>query len=260
VKTVSIITLALVPLLFACFPQIPEIHLNEVPAGPLLRALDQRRQAFAGLTGMAVVRVERKGRKRTFDNVGIALSAQSGLRMEAFGPLGQSLITLVWDGQEIQLRLPGQDSILTPGQAGLEKLLGVGLEPTELAAALSGNVPEFDQSAVIKAFCAQGGDCVVEVRQADMLRRITMAFPASPEERGGNIIIIESALYRSGKLIFAARFEQGEEVSKYVMPKNIVFRDPDKKASFTVSYSEVEVNGAIPDKAFSLINAEGAGP
>lgn len=257
-KTVSIIALALAPLLFACFPRIPEIHLNEVPAGPLLRALDQRRQAFAGLTGMAVVRAERKGRKRTFDNVGIALRAQSGLRMEAFGPLGQSLITLVWDGHEVQLRLPGRDSILTPGQAGLEKLLGVGLEPTELAAALSGNVPEFDQSAVIKAFCAQGGDCVVEVRQADALRRITMAFPASPEERGGSII--ESSLYRSGKLVFAARFEQGEEVSKYVMPKNIVFRDPDKKASFTVSYSEVEVNGAIPDRAFSLTDAEGAAP
>ena len=188
---------ALVSLLFACLPKQPQIPLTEVPAVPLFQALEQRRQSFTGLKAVASVTAVRKGRKRVFDNVSIVLAPQGRLRFEAYGPLGQSVLTLVWDGREVLLRLPGQDRVVQPGATGLERLFGAGLDAQELYFALAGNVPPVQSSAAVSAACGRGDLCELTIRQGDLVRRVRVIAP--PAGSGQVLTPLRSELYRDGK-------------------------------------------------------------
>jgi hypothetical protein len=125
VKTRRLISLIVVPFLFACFPKKPEISLMEVPAAPFVQAFEQRRRSFQSLKAAAAVQAVRKGRKRTYESVGILLHAQNKFRIDAYGPLGQPMLAILWNGKEVLLRLPGEAGALAPKHSGLERLLGV---------------------------------------------------------------------------------------------------------------------------------------
>ena len=248
----------LLSLLFACLPKQPEIPLTEVPAGPLLQALEQRRQSFAGLKAVAGVEAVRKGRKRAFDNVGIVLASQDRLRIEAYGPLGQSLLALVWDGREVLLRLPGQDRVVRPGAVGLEQLFGASLDVQELCSALSGNIPPVPTSATVAAACSRGDFCELTIRQGDLRRRVQVV--NYPFGAGQMLAPVVSELYRNGKLVYRARFEQVAETAHYLMPKAVIIENPDKIFSLTISYAEVDVNVPIDEALFSLSDEEAGAP
>ena len=254
----SAIVFAVLSLLFACLPKQPEIPLTEVPAGPLVQALEQRRQSFAGLKAVASVEAVRKGRKRAFDNVGIVLASQDRLRIEAYGPLGQSLLALVWDGREVLLRLPGQDRVVRPGAIGLERLFGAGLDVQELCAALAGNVPAVPVSATVSAACGRGDLCELTIRQGDLVRRVQVV--NHPSGSGLVLTPVISELYRGGKLVYRARFEQVAEIAHYLMPRAVIIENPEKNFSLTVGYAEVEVNVPIDGELFSLPDEEAGAP
>jgi hypothetical protein len=256
VKSFRALLFAVLSLLFACLPKQPALPLFEVPAGPLLQALEQRRQSFAGLKAVAGVAAVRKGRKRTFDNVGIVLASQDGLRMEAYGPLGQSLLTLAWDGREVLLRLPDQDRVVRPGAVGLERLFGAGLDVQELCAALAGNIPVVPQSATVSAACSRGDFCELTIRQGDLVRRVQVV--GHPSGAGPLPTPVLSELYRNGKLVYRSRFEEIAEIAHYLLPKAVIIENPEKNFSLTVGYSEVEVNIPI-DRALFSLSDEGAG-
>jgi hypothetical protein len=258
VKTFPFLVFAVLSLLFACLPKQPPIPLTEVPAGPLLQALDERRQSFTGLKAVAGFEAVRKGRKRSFDNVGIVLASQDGLRIEAYGPLGQSLLVLAWNGTEVLLRLPEQDRVVRPGAAGLERLFGAGLDVQELCAALAGNIPPVPASAVVSAACGRGDLCEVTVRQGDLVRRVQVV--NHPSGSGSILTPVISELYRSGKLVYRARFEQVAEIAHYLMPRVVIIENPEKKFSLTVGYTDVDVNVSIDRSLFSLSDEEAGAP
>lgn len=255
-KTASLISLVIIPLLFACFPKKPEIPLPAVPALPLMQALEQRRQMFAGLKAMASVETVRSGRKRSYDTVGIVIGGQQRLRVEAYGPLGQSLVMLVWDGADVLLRLE-DGRVLMPGPAGLEKMLGVAMDPGELCAVLTGNIPGTASSKEALAFQEPDGSSVVELSSGDVLRRWHVSLSDPGPEQG--IRITMSELYRSGKLVYRARYEQAEPLSRYLMAKIVRIENPDKKVSLTVEYNEMDVNVPLGDDAFKLSDGAEAG-
>ena len=257
-KIIRSLVFAVLSLLFACLPKQPVIPLTEAPAGPLLQAIEQRRQSFAGLKAVAGVTAVRKGRKRAFDNVGIVLASQDRLRLEAYGPLGQSLLTLVWDGREVLLRLPGQNGVVRPGAAGLERLFGAGLDVQELCSALSGNIPLVPATAVVSAACGRGDLCELTIRQGDFVRRVQVV--SHPTGSGPVPTPVLSELYRSGKLVYRARFEQDAEFAHYLMPRVVIIENPDKNFSLTVSYAEVDVNVPIGEALFSLPDEEAGAP
>lgn len=256
-KTFRSIALIVIPLLFACAPKKPELPMIEVPAGPLLQALEQQRRSFSGLKAIASVEVTRGGRKRAFDTVGIVLDAQRRLRVEAFGPLGQSIVTLVWDGREFLLRLPEDEEIRRPGQAGIEKLLGIRLEGTELCAAISGVIPEIAGSSVVRASCAQDGACIVDVSRGDDLRRVrVLSAPAGPAQA---IRVISQELYRSGALVYHAQYGwKKDERSAAMLPGTVVIENPSKNASLMIEYAEADVNVPVDEELFTL-SGKGAG-
>jgi len=258
VKAYRPLLFVLLSLLFACLPKQPEIPLTEVPAGPLLQALELRRQSFAGLKATAGVEAVRKGRKRAFDNVGIVLASQDRLRMEAYGPLGQSLLALVWNGREVLLRLPGQDRVVRPGAFGLEQLFGAGLDVQELCSALSGNIPPVPTSATVSAACSRGDLCELTIRQGNLRRRVQVA--SLPSASGPRLTPVVSELYRSGKLVYRARFEEASETAHYLMPKAVIIENTDKNFSLTISYAEVDVNVPVDEALFSLSDEEAGAP
>jgi outer membrane lipoprotein-sorting protein len=254
VKTARFITLIIVPLLFACSPKKPEIPLFAVPAEPVLQALERHRQSFTGLKAVAGVEVVKGSRKRTLDTVGIVVDGERRLRIEAYGPLGQSLSAIVWDGREILMRKPGEDRVVRPGPKGLERLFGPGLEASELCAMLSGNIPGTGDAAAARLLCGKDGMCVLELQTDDGLRQVRISVP--PAESAREPRVLSYAFYRAGKLIYQAHFDRYAVISRYALPVQIVIENPDKSLHVTVTYSEAEVNIPLSDEAFTLSDEE----
>jgi outer membrane lipoprotein-sorting protein len=257
VKTSVVISLLSLLVLVSCVPKKQEFGGTEVPPGPMLQALEQRRQSFSGLKALASMQVVKRGSKRALDTVAIVLDAQKRLRMEGFGPLGQSLLALVWDGREVLLRMPGSDKVTKAGQAGLERLFGRGLEIQELCAILSGNIPELIQPYEAGLVCGRNDECVLDVRRGDQVRRVRISYSASDAGQGPRLIAEE--LYRSGKLLFEARFDRIAVVSHYRLPTKIVIENPDRKLLLTIEYNEAEVNVPIGEETFTLPDGEESG-
>jgi len=249
VKARRLIALIACLFLFSCLPKKIEIPGTEVPAGPLVQALEEQRQSFTGLRAIASVEVVRRGKKRFFDTVGIVLDAQRRLRVEAFGPLGQSLIALVWDGNDVLLRMQDDDRIMRPGQAGIEKLLGMSVEAKDLCAIFSGTITEITRPLDARVFCAQNNACVVELPDADTVRRIRVLLPSSSPAA---VRIAVQELYRSNTLAYRVRYERMQEVSHVLLPRTIVIENPEKGVTITIEYAEADVNVNMSDDAFTL--------
>jgi len=250
VKTRRIIVLIVVLFLFSCLPKKPGIPGTEVPAGPLVQALEQQRQAFTGLKAIASVEVVRRGVKRSFDTVGIVLDAQRRLRVEAFGPLGQSFIALVWDGNDVLLRMQDDDRIMRPGQAGIERLLGMSVEAKDLCAILSGMVTEITRPLDARVFCTQNNACVIELPEGDTVRRIRVLPPSSDLVPALRIAVQE--LYQSNTLVYRTRYERMQEVSHVLLPRTIVIESPGKGVTITIEYTEADMYVAVADDVFTL--------
>jgi len=256
VKARRLIALIAVLFLFSCLPKKTEISGTEVPAGPLVHALEQQRQSFNGLKAIASVEVLRRGKKRFFDTVGIVLDDHRKLRVEAFGPLGQSLIALVWDGNDMLLRMQDDDRIVRPGQAGIERLLGMSVEAKDLCAIFSGTITEITRPLDARVFCTQNNACVIELPEGDTVRRIRVLPPSSSPAPEVRIAVQE--LYRSDTLVYRIRYERMQEVSHVLLPRTIVMENPEKGVTITIEYAEADVSVNVADDVFTLSD-QGAG-
>jgi hypothetical protein len=256
VKIARFIVPVTILLLFSCLPKKPEIPLVPVPAGPLLHSLERHRQAFASLKAVASLEVSKRGRKRSFDTVGIVIDGDKRLRMEAYGPLGQSLMAIVWDGRDVLLRLPGKEKITKLGATGLEKFFGKGLEPSELCDVLSGNVPDIAIQSSSLLLCSAENDCTLELRRGNLARRVVLTY--SPSGLSQEPRIRSQELYRAGRLIYDVRYEKTQEIANYRLPLSMVVENPDENLQLTVHYTDAEVNTPLSDESFTLSGKAGA--
>jgi hypothetical protein len=250
VKAHRLIALIVIPLLFSCLPKKPEIPGTEVPAGPLVQALEEQRRSFTALKAIASVQIVRRGEKHFFDTVGIVIDAQRRLRVEAFGPLGQSLIALVWDGNDLLLRMQDDDRIMRPGQAGIERLLGMSVEAKDLCAILSGTITEITRPLDARVFCTQNNDCVIELPEGDTVRRVRVLPPSAGPAPAVRIAVQE--LYRSDTVVYRATYERMQEVSHVLLPRTIVLENPGKGVTITIEYADTDVILTAADDAFTL--------
>ena len=234
-------------LLFSCLPKKPEIPGTEVPAGPLVSALEQQQKSFMTLKAIASVDVFRRGKKRSFDTVGIVFDARRRLRVEAYGPLGQSIVALVWDGKDVLLRLQ-DDGIKKPGQAGIERILGMSMDAKELCAILSGTITEIVRPQDARPFCTQDGSCVIEFHEDDLERRVrVLTTSSSPAIR-----VASQELYRAETLVYRVRYDQTETISQGALPRKLVIENPEKQATLTVEYTEADMNVPVSEDTFTL--------
>ena len=253
-KVSRLFVLVALSFLFACSPLKPEIFTIPVPAGPLIHELERHRQSFSSLKGVAHVEIKKRGQKRTFDIVAIVVDDQHRFRIEAYGPLGQSLMAVVWNGKEVLALLPDEDKVVRTEPAGLQNLLGQGLEPSELCAVLSGNIPTLDEAIAASQRCNPEGACILELRDNrndDVVRRIKVV-NAGSGSTAQNLQILTYELYRSNKLLFRTRFGRVEKILHYLLPMQIEIENPDKNLVLTVVYNDVELNSPVNDEVFTL--------
>ncbi len=256
-KTSRLIALVVFSLLVACLPKKPELPMTEVPAGPLLHALEQQRLSFTGLKALASVQVTGGFGRRAFDTVGIVIDGQRRLRLEAFDPLGRALIILVWNGQEFLLRVPEDEKNQQPGRVDIEKVLGVNVEGSELCAALSGVVQEIAKPSMARASCAQDGACVLEISGNGTTRRVRMTI--SPGALESSIRVAEQELYQSGSVVYRASYTRKAGLST-VLPGTVRIENPSKSAAFFIDYIEADMNVPVEDKLFTLSGKENRAP
>ncbi len=251
-KIFRFIPFVIVPLLFSCIPKKPEIPMIEVPAGPLVQALEQRSRSFSSLKALAGIQVVKKDRKRSFESVGILLNKQERFKIEVYGPLGQTLITLLWNGNDVLLDYEGRVRTIPSKSPVLERVLGADVDPAELCAILSGNIPGMAAGSHPRLLCAQDGRCVLELREDDMVVRVHQ----NTGWESAEINAPNYEVYRGGKLLYQVRFESFERLSGYALPKKIVVENPAKRMSLLVEYSDAEVNRPLDIRTFSMPQAE----
>jgi hypothetical protein len=245
----------LISLLFACAPSRPQIPLPEVPAGPLVQAIQQRREAFQSLRAVAKVRIERQGRARVYESVAFIQKGQDRLRIEGFGVLGESLFTAVWDGKDVLMASASEGEVHRMGPAGFERLLGVALSPADLCAVLTGNGAPVPPDAEARAGCRSDGRCVVEFRAGDARSLVTL-IPLLPEH-AGDAMIESVERYQGGGLVFRSRFESAESIGGYRFPRRVVVESPGRKIAVTIEYEDIDVNVPVGDGAFVLSREDG---
>jgi hypothetical protein len=242
--------LIVVPLLTACHPKPPEITgMSAVPAGPALRAIEDRQRAFSALQAVGSLEVITGGSRRAFDSVGVVVDGQRRFRIEAYGPLGQSIAAIVWNGTGVQMRAPGEDRIIGTGPEGLERLFGRGVSASELASLLSGNSSPTDLGAPAGAYCEPAAECIVDLRNGEALRRVQLSLPGA----AGQLPRIRSVeQYQDGALRCRVVFDQIAEIAGYPLPLHITLENPKERVRVEIRYEEVEINGTIREDAFSL--------
>jgi hypothetical protein len=234
-------------LLFSCLPKKPAIPGTEVPAGPLVLALEQQRKSFISLKAIASVDIFKRGKKRSFETVGIVFDARRRLRVEAFGPLGQSIVALVWDGNDVWLRLQ-DDGIKKPGKAGIERILGMSMEAKEFCAILSGTITEIIRPQDARAFCTHDGSCVIESHEDDLVRRVrVLSTSSSPTIR-----VASQELYRAETLVYRVSYDQTDTISQGALPRKLVLENPEKQATLSVEYTEADMNVPVSEDTFTL--------
>lgn len=255
-KTRVLLSVMVFPLLSACVAAPPEIPLHEVPAGPIVTALQQRRQAFTGMKAVARVETERKGRKRVYESVAILQQRFDKLRVEAYGPMGESIFALVWDGTDVLVRKAGESEPMKVGQFGLERIMGVPLSPADLCSILSGNIPNIPDNAGATVRCAQAGWCLADLRHDDQRWRVKFEPTGGAN---GNMRIDAIELYRGERVVFRSAFIYLKEGVNQVFPNptGIHIDNPDRDMSVTVAYEDVDRNVPVEDSAFVLVG-EGA--
>jgi hypothetical protein len=257
VKIRFLLSVMLFPLLSACIAAPPEIPLNEVPAGPIVTALQQRRQSFVGMKAVARVEAERKGRKRVYESVAILQQRFAKLRVEGYGPMGESIFALVWDGKDVLVRKSGESEPTMVGPFGIERIVGVPLSPADLCSILSGNIPVIPDNVQATAGCAKAGWCIVDLRHDDQRWRVKIE-PKGGANGGLRIDAIE--LYRGQRVVFRSAFSYGKDGVNQILPDPAWIRidSPDRNMSVTVAYQDADMNVAVEDDIF-VLGGEGEG-
>ena len=246
----SAVPAAIAAILFAsaCQHRLPEIALPEVSPAPFVQELDAQRRKLTSVKAVARVETERKGRKRSYESVTIAMDDRGRLRVDGFGPLGESVFALLWDGQAVLLRPPGEPEFLSVGRAGLERALGVALSPADLAAALGGNVIVTPSDGTARAGCDSFGRCQLQFDGDRGSRRIHTSRPAGETAQG--VVADGEELYDGGRLVYRGRFEGRKSISGYLFPMTVALENPDRALRLVVLYEEVEVNVPVDDALF----------
>ena len=235
----------LLTLLPACVPHPPEIPYPAASPDPLVRSLNEHRQRFSSLKALARVETERNGKRRAYESVAIVQHGYDRIRVEGYGPVGETIFALLWNGTDVLVLPPDGSGARTIGPGGFERLLGVGLAPEDLCAVLVGGAPRVADAAGTVAGCSTDGRCILDVGAGSDRWRVHMRPLAS-----GTVEIDAIERYHGDQIAFLVRYEGSAGVGTYSLPRRVIVQDPGRRSTLTVEYLDAEVNAALADSLF----------
>jgi hypothetical protein len=249
VKRASLLCCLLLSLAAACVPHPPEIPYPPSPAEPLQRSLEEQRRAFESLKALARVETVRKGRRRVYESVAILMRGTERLRVEGYGPLGQRIFTLLWDGKNVLFDPADGSGMRSMGRSGLEAALGVALKPEDLCAVLAGIAPSFREGSGARAGCSSDGRCAVDIPREDGLWRIHSL--QTVRNGGEDLRITAAERYRGGDVALLVRYERENGRDGTALPTRVIILDPGRDLTLTVEYLDADVNVPLDEGTFS---------
>jgi len=230
----------------ACASRVPVIPYPSEDPAPLAQAIEEQRRRFTSLRALARIETEQKGRRRVYESVAIVQREFERLRVEGYGPLGQALFTVLWDGTDVKVLQYDGSGPRTLNGNELKYVIGVALVPEDLCAVLVGGAPRFSRDGAIAAGCSSDGRCAVDLPREDGRWRVHVRRAGTD----GAVAVDAVERYDGAKLLFLVRYEDRTEAGGYALPRRVVVQDPGRDASLTVEYLDAEVGGSLADDLF----------
>ncbi|HUL00793.1 MAG TPA: hypothetical protein VLX29_08050, partial [Nitrospirota bacterium] len=119
-----------------------------------------------------------------------------------------------------------------------------------ICAALSGNIPELIKPYDAAQFCGWNNGCLLEIHSTDSMRKVQIAYATSDSALKPQLLW--DNLYKSGKLVYSARFSKMEYVSQYSMPMKVEIEYPNNKIVLTIEYRGIVADTQISDDDFTF--------
>jgi outer membrane lipoprotein-sorting protein len=146
-----------------CARKAPVLEPVDLPVGPILQRLDEKRVSLSSFRASGTLRLEGKGRQ--WSGRALLLSKfPHRLRLELLNFFGQPVLYLVSDGEEVVTWTPGENASrrFALGKA-IATLTSLPLPDDEAMLLLAGAVPEFEYQETQLCRDPQDGDFVLSL-------------------------------------------------------------------------------------------------
>lgn len=216
----------------------------------LLAALDRRDAGLFSIRGKAKVdQFTPKGRIKVL--VYLLATREGKLRFEAVSPFDTPLATLVSDGTRFT-SIDHQNHRRYVGEArpcNIARVLGMALQPTEVARALFGGAPrQAHDSASVRFDRCLGAEVLTlrNTREGTVQRIYLRRHP------GDRYQVLRMSVHGRAGLMLDLRYEDFRTIKGQLLPRVIKFRQGAKGSDVIIRYGKQEPNVTLPDAAFVL--------
>jgi outer membrane lipoprotein-sorting protein len=222
-----------------------------LPTGKdLLSALDRSDASLSSVRGKAKVdQFTPKGRIKVL--VYLLATREGKLRFEAVSPFDTPLATLTSDGVRFT-SIDHQNHRLYTGEAkpcNIARVLGMALQPGEVARALIGGAPRIAHDSVAVAWdrCLGADVLVLRDGKQGLEQRIHLRRLAADRYQVLRVIV------RGGAgIVLDLRYEEFRNVSGHLLPRVVKFKQPAQKSDVIIRFSRQAANVSLPDSAFVI--------
>jgi hypothetical protein len=231
--------------LIACAREVPVFEPVDVPVSLVSRHLETKRAGFSSLRAGGTLQLE-AGKQGLSGRVFLLCQMPRSLRVEVMSLLGQPLLYLVSDGEQLLSWIPGRRRAYGGPSSGdaLASLVAIPLEDREALQLLAGVVPDWD-GRVSGLFRDVPSGNLVLLSEGFGGRRMQRVW-LEPED----LSVIRVERFEGMERRLDARFDDFTVVRDSLYPKHVVLESPEVRLS--LRYHQLVVNEPAGRNAFHL--------
>jgi outer membrane lipoprotein-sorting protein len=229
--------------LSGCRPAVPKpVALPPVAEKVLLQQLVATRNSFRSLRGLAKVHAEIEGKTSSARQV-VLLEKPDRLRTEILGPFGQPVLRVTVIRKHLSVHIPGEKLFLQ-GPATADNLARFTLLPLGVEELVQLALYDVPLIPYVESILTIEGD-----RYA--LRLVDSRGDSQILRFDGKIRLAGVEYYRRDDLLLRVTYDRFNE-QQDAFPGSVALFMPKRQASLTMIYSDLEINGVIPEERFHL--------
>lgn len=153
------------------------------------------------------------------------------IRLEVLGPGGPSVLSLATDGSRVtgMIHDPGRFFDYATADPDLERIVGVPIRASHLAALLMGRVPVVDYQSTVLETATDGRSLKISLRRWWRVRQTIFMDTGTREP------LRVEFFDTGGTLIYTAAFDKMQTVGRYRIPQVLVLSGPGASLQLTAS-------------------------